>query len=264
MPQHRLQHCFTSSRARPVPTSGNFLDLPLAVRHLVYSYAGLNGLFIDLNYTNVKVYTKGTYPDTLFCRKLDAESDCDHTLRKLDAIGPGEVWELVHDPDDGEKCGKDVWGRKYGVLQSLLLVSIQIHREVEVFVYSDAVFRVCMSQPLGLGRLWRMSSSALSVLSSLTVRLDLPKNVIESGRWAKQSEQLDWIDCKTREGKTILKEWVLIVEKLAKAIRPEQLRLRIIFRAKTIEVVKTIIEPMIQLPRLKDCGIYVETLGGSR
>jgi hypothetical protein len=179
------------------------------VRHLIYSYAGLDNLFVDLNYTNLKVYPKGTYPDTLFCRKLDAESDCVHRLKKLDFSGPDEMWELVRGPENGAKCGKDVWGREYGDFQHLLLVSRQIGGEVEAFVYSSAVFRVCMGQPLGLARLWRMSSSALSVLSSLTVRLDLSKTVV-GGRWAEQLEQLEWIDFKTRGGKMVLKQWFLL------------------------------------------------------
>lgn len=260
MPQHRLSHYFHSYPPF-VPSAHTFYSLPQSVRQLIYFHAGLKNLLVDLNYTNLRVYQNDTYPDTLYCQKLDTNSSCEHELRKLDVVDFDEVWEIAHRGEEDTFCGRETWGTQYGRLQSLLLVSKQIHEEVEAFVYSGAIFRVCMGQPLGLKRLWRMR---LSNVSSLTIRLDVPKTVIESGGWADSFESLEYIDMSNSWGKTVLKNWTVMMERLAKEVQPGQLRLSVAFRARTLDEVRAAIEPMFRLPRLKDCGLRVQLYGESR
>jgi hypothetical protein len=260
MPQRRLDYYFVPSNPPFVPLRCSFIDLPLPVRKLIYSYAGLDQTFVDLNYTNLKVYPRGTYPDTRDCRKLDTKGW--YELQKLD-VDSEDVWEITDNSESLRQYGKSLWGNVYGQCQSMLLVSKQLHQEVEAFIYSGAVFRVCMGQPLALTRLLRMSNNALSKLSSLTIRLDVPRSIVWDDGWAYSPTPPEHIDLSTWQGRTILKSWTSIMDRLAQLITPGQLRLRVIFRAKTMDDAKTLIEPMMQLPLLKDCGVCAEICGQS-
>ena len=259
MPQRRLEHYFVPSRAPFIPSGCSFLDLPYSVRKLVYKYAKLDGLFIDLNYTNLKVYPKGTYPETRNCRKLDSEGW--YELEKLDVAEMDEIWEISDTEEYASSYGKSLWGNAYSLQQSLLLASKQIHQEVEAFIYAGAVIRVCLGQPLGFTRLWRLSDNALSNLGSLTVRLDVPKTAVENDAWVDSATPPDYIDLSTKWGKIILKSWTSTLERLIRSVRPGQLRLRVIFCAKTMDDARAVIEPMMRLPLLKDCGICAELCG---
>ena len=258
MPQHRLEHWFTPSRALFIPSGLSFLDLPYSVRSLVYRYAGLDDQLVDLNYSNLKVYQRGKYPETDDCRKLDLGDWS--PLRKVDVAARDEVWEI---DDDGvvQEYGRDVWGNGWGVYQSMLLVSRQLHQEVEAFTCARAVFRVCLGQPMKFTRLWRMSDHALSNLGSLTIRLDAPKNVVDGNGWGETASPPTYLGFSTMLGKSIVKTWVATVDHLARTLRPGQLRLRVIFCAKTLGDARAIVVPMARLPRLKDCGICVELQG---
>ncbi|KAF2833161.1 hypothetical protein CC86DRAFT_5754 [Ophiobolus disseminans] len=260
MPQRRLEHYFVPSRAPAVPSGLSFLDLPHSVRKLIYIYAGLDGLFDDLNYSNLKVYPKGAYPRTDYCRRLDSRSRYD--LKKLDVAGPDEVWEMNDDSEDVKTYGKSLWGGAYGVAQSMLLVSRQIHQEVEAFVYAGAVFRVCLGQPLESRRLRRMSDHALSNLGALTIRLDVPQSIVENDGWEVHTPPKH-LDFSKKWGRQVLKTWSSTLERLAVSIKPGRLRLRVVFRAKTIDDARAVVEPLLRLPLLKDCGICVDLEGQS-
>jgi hypothetical protein len=257
MTQHRLQHYFVSSRAPIIPAGRSFLDLPQRVRNLVYEYAGLDDLYVDLNYSNLKVYAPGTYPETRDCSKLIEPGKYD--LKKLDVAEADEIWEVNNETRVHRSYDTSFWGRAYGLHQSMLVVSKQVHREVEAITYANAIFWVCLGQPLGFTRLLRMSDHALSNLRMLTVRLDKPK----TASWV--SSEISpmpprYIDTSVQWGKNILKAWALLLERLSRSSRPGQLRLRVIFCAKTMDDARAIIEPMSRLPLLKDCGICAEVL----
>lgn len=176
MRQRRLEHSFYTPKTVHRPSGCSFLHLPYAVRKHIYELAGIGQAHVDLNYTNLKVYPKGAYPETQDCRKLDGK--CIYHLRKIDVDAQVEVWEINNEASDVKTYGRSVWGGKYGKRQSLLLASKKIHQEVEAFIYADAKFRVCLGHPLGFTRLWRLSDNALSHLGSLTIRLDAPRTVV--------------------------------------------------------------------------------------
>jgi hypothetical protein len=235
--------------------------MPLPVRKLIYRYAELDHIFVDLNYTNLKVYARGAYPETRDCRKLDTQGW--YELQMLDVIESEDVWEISSDSKCLQEYGKSLWGNVYGSCQSMLLVSKQLHQEVEAFIYSRGVFRVCMGQPLALTRLLRTSDNALSNLGSLTIRLDVPKTVVWNDGWGNSPEPTEHIDVSTRQGKMILKNWASILGRLAQLITPGQLRLRVIFRAKTMDDASRLVDPMMQLPQLKACCVCAEIHGQS-
>jgi hypothetical protein len=168
-----------------------------------------------------------------------------------------EVWE-INEAEDIKSYGSSPWGRGYGVHQSMLLVSKQIHKEVEAFTYAGAVFRVCLGQPLGFTRLWPISDNALSNLGSLTIRLDDPKTVVLSDGWVDSDSPSTYLDFSTKWGESILKNWISTLHWFVRSVKSGKLRLHVVFCAKTMDDARAIIEPMIQLPQLKDCGICAE------
>lgn len=269
MSQRRLTHYFNPSRDSFIPSRCSFLDLPNSVRNLIYEFAGLDDLFVDLNYTNLKVFPEDSYPETLDCRKLIDGNGC-YKLRKIGAAELNEVWEINDSEWNIKSYGRSVWGNGYGLHQSMLLVSKQIHQEVETFTYAGAVFRVCLGQPLGFTRLWRMSDLAVSNMGSLTIRLDIPNTVVRIHAWMHIGNRLTdtytppkHIDLSTKCGRKVMQNWTTTLERLARSLRPGQLRLRVIFRAKTKDDARAVIEPMMQLPLLKECAICVELYGES-
>lgn len=259
MPQRRLEHYFFSFKAPFSPSSCSFLHLPHTIRQLIYKIAELDRILVDLNYSNLKVYQKGTYPQTIDCRKLDRNGWYD--LRKLDVAEMDEVWEINNDAENIKSYGTSLWGGVYGLHQSMLLVSKQVHQEVEAFTYAGAVFRVCLGHPLGFTRLWRMSDDALANLGSLTIRLDVPKTVVWNDGWAKSQPPSKYLDLSTKWGQTVSKDWISLLLRFSQSIRPGHLRLRVIFCAKTLKDAIAIMEPMMLLPQLKDFGICAELQG---
>jgi hypothetical protein len=257
MPQHRLQHYFAPMKKASSPPSGrDFLDLPRSVRKLVYEHVGLGCHFVDLNYSNLKVFPQGAYPETQDCRKLNTNGK--YKLKRLDVSGLDDVWEIDDHEVRIEEYGKPLWGNAWGACQSSILVCKKIHEEVEVLIYARAVFRVCLGQPLGFARLWRMSGNALSHLGSLTIRLGVPKAVVENDGWSDAPAPTYYIGVSYERGKRLMKDWSSTLERLARSIKPGQLRLYLVFCAMALEDVKVVIDGMTQLPRLKDCGICVE------
>jgi hypothetical protein len=261
MRQRRLEYYFISSKAPFIPSGRSFLHLPYSVRKLVYEFAELDQIFVDLNYSNLKIYPEGAYPETRDCRKLDTKGWYD--LKKLDVPGSDEVWETNNEAVRIEDYGTSLWGRTCGSHQSMLLVSKQIHQEVEAFTYAGAVFRVCLGQPLGFTRLWRMNDHALSNLGSLTIRLDVPQTEVCNDGWADPHPPSRYLDFSTTWGRSVLKDWISTLSRLNQSIQAGTLRLRVIFCAKTMDDARAIVEPMIQLPQLKDCGICAELYGQS-
>ncbi|KAH8702921.1 hypothetical protein GQ44DRAFT_778365 [Phaeosphaeriaceae sp. PMI808] len=260
MPQHRLEHYFVPAKPPFVPSGRSFIDLPYSIRKLVYKYAELDNILVDLNYANLKVYPEGTYPETQGCRKLTAQ-DGPYELKKLDVAESEDVWEIDCGSEDIPSYWRSVWGIPYGLHQSMLLVSRQIHEEVEAFTCAGSVFRVCLGQPLGFTRLHRLSDNALSNLGSLTIRLDIPKTVVYFNGWAESPTPLEYIDLSTRWGQIVLKSWKLAIDRLIQSVRPGQLRLHVIFYAMTEADASALIEPMMRLPLLKDCGIRADIYG---
>lgn len=261
MPQHRLEHYFTAVSPSFVNSGRSFLDLPHHVRRLVYEYVAWERDVVDLNYDNLVVYPSGQYPETLGCRKLVYSSFCG--LRRNDTIVcQEEVWEMA--PEQAEQdYGWSIWRRPWGGLQSMLLVSKAIHEEIEAYTYSVAVFRVCLGQPLGLLRLWRMSENALSHLQMLTIRLDRPTSEVTDDGWWDTPHPPSHIDTSKKLGREIVRNWVRTLDLLARTITPANLRLNLIFRARTMDDARAILEPMGELPLLRDCGICGELYGQS-
>lgn len=256
MPQHRLEHYFASSKAPFVSSGLSFLTLPLNVRRLVYEYVATDYELVDLNYANLVVYPFGQNPETRGCRKLEA--DLNYKLKRSeDAVCQEEVWEMNPEWDE-ENYGSSIWNRPWGAVQAMLLVSKDIHREMEAYVYSATVFRICLGKPLGLSRLWRMSENALSHLQTLTIRLDQPMSETSDDGWENEARPPSHIDISKKSGKQIVRSWMRTLELLARTLTPHTLSLNLIFRAQTMDDARGILEPMECLPLLKDLGICAE------
>lgn len=261
MTQHRLEHYFAPSRIPSKPSGANILDLPYSVRQRIYEYAKLDGMIVDLNYSNLTVYPRGEYPETVGCRKMSATDW--YNVQRVDVVGRDEVWETCEEfaPGDFETCGHLPGTRPYGRHQSMLLVCKDIHKEVGSFTYRKNVFRVALGRPLGFTRLWRMSDYAISNLHSLSICLEPSKDIcndfVLDAMYYRPYPPTP-VDLSTRDGQWVLKNWIMLLDRLKRLARPSQLSLYLIFRAKTIDDVKSIIDPMFQLPTLGHCGISVD------
>lgn len=255
MHQTQLDQFLTPKRSPFVPSGLNFLHLPYPVRRLVYYYTEITDNLIDLNFSHLKYYSKGTYPDTLYQHHCSYETWW--ALRKVDADELDDVWELDDEYDEGCRRGFQCL-RLWNTASSLLLTSREINEEVENLLYGENTFRVCRGNPLGFRRLWRMSDRALAALSSLTVRLDVPQDFVDGDGWLEYPLLPTPLDLKSRYGKLVLKDWNTLIKNLARVGRLRHLRLYVVFRAVDMDVVKAVIESMMTLPILKDCGIWVQ------
>lgn len=249
--------------ARPLcSTTGlTFLSLPHHVRESIYAYLSLSPDLIDLNYTNLKVYPKGAYPETLRCRRLGPYEP--YILKKVETATTEEAWELGSETEEGEEetYGEPCLGRAWGVQQSMLLVSKQVHGEVEAWIYANSVIRVCPGQPLGLSRFMSMSENAIAHMGALTIRLDKSTDAVYQNKWDNCPELPQRIDLSCAWGREVLCKWREVIEKLCRSVKPGQLRLRVVLAAKTMANAETLLDPMMALPLLKDCGICLNMDG---
>ena len=113
MRQRRLEGYFISSKAPLTPSRCGFPHLPRSVRELIYGYAGLNRIFVDLNYSNLKIYPRGAYPETTDYRTLDTRG-C-YNLKKIDVVELDEAQEAGNEAVYNPNYGVPLWGRVYGV-----------------------------------------------------------------------------------------------------------------------------------------------------
>ncbi|KAH7381236.1 hypothetical protein DE146DRAFT_279556 [Phaeosphaeria sp. MPI-PUGE-AT-0046c] len=261
MPQFRLEHYFTASRPPCIQSGRSFLDLPPHVRRLVYEYAELGSQFIDLNYTNLLVYPHGEYPETRGCCKVQPFESYSE-LRKLDVVGWEELWEMDVNSLEQNSVSKSIWNKPWGGVQAMNLVCRDVHREVETYIHSTSIFRVCLGQPLGFSRLERMSETALSHLTKLTIRLDQTRYEVQDDPWGPNPPE--HIDLSKRWSKKILRDWMRKLDLLVRTLRPQTLRLNVIFRARALRDAKAILEPLVRLPLLRGCGICVDLYGQNR
>ncbi|KAL1603915.1 hypothetical protein SLS60_005507 [Paraconiothyrium brasiliense] len=95
-------------------------------------------------------------------------------------------------------------------------------------------------------------------LGTLTVRLDgEPIESVKIGGCWERLEELLPLNLSSRYGKYGLKEWERLVQRLAECIRPDHLTLYLIVNVKDIATAQTVLMPLYQLPRLKECGLWL-------
>lgn len=174
-----------------------------------------------------------------------------------------EAWEFVDDDDYPPKP----WCECHEIPYQLLFVSKQISKEVHRIIYKENQFRVSRGYPNGLKRLTTMGKRELAALVSLTIRLDIEQETVyfpwEESHRRYCSDIPTPVDIKSRQGRDIVQDWKAVVERLSHVINPNTLKLYLIFCAVDHDTVKSVLEPMAQLPVLEHCGIWVRLLSSA-
>lgn len=261
MTQSRLEQYFSTSRKPFVPSPGlDFFNLPFSVRKMVYEYTELVNNTIDLNYANLDIYPRDAYPDKLYSCRTHCNHDLTYMHKRLDVTESDDIWEFDEEEVYPGQRRNHLCACSIRPWYSLLLTSKWIHQEIEAIVYKGNTFQVCLGGPYGFKRLWLMSERAISNLTSLTVRLQIPQSDIPSGQgWGDPAPPTP-IDLLSRSGALVLKVWLALLEKLSRAATPRKLWLSVIFSAHSIEDVKTILKPMETLQALRHCSICVNII----
>ncbi|KAF2442154.1 hypothetical protein P171DRAFT_62419 [Karstenula rhodostoma CBS 690.94] len=256
-----LNH-LSASMAKPL----SFYDLPLKARNLVYGYLDMSGCTVDLSYNQLVVFPQGTYPDeeiveNVYCfheggLKISRCEDY-HTL--------AEYWTCEWDryATSGPylpSCEEDSC-RGAPFITDWLNGWHGTRKEApEPFkvLLSSSHFRVCRSSPGSFAPFFDIPRELLYDLGTLTVRLDGEpvESVDIGGRW-ERTQQLLPLRLYSRYGRNGMKEWEKLVQRLAESIRPDHLTLYLIVSVNDAETAKTVLKPLARLPRLKNCGLWL-------
>ncbi|KAJ4345722.1 uncharacterized protein N0V89_011857 [Didymosphaeria variabile] len=243
-----------------------FYDLPLKARKLVYHYLGWSDCTVDLNYNQLVIFPQETYPDKERVEKMfcfhDGWFDITHREEYHTLT---EYWTCDWDQYEtrgyhSHECSRygcrgapsitDWLNGKYGSKK-------EAPEPLKIILGSNH-FRICRSSPYGFAPFFDISSDMLRDLGTLTVRLDgEPVESIEVGHCWERLDQLLPLNLDSRFGKYGLKEWERLVQRLAECIRPDYLTLYLIVNVKDAATAQAVLKPLYQLPRLKDCGLWL-------
>ncbi|KAF2465008.1 uncharacterized protein BDR25DRAFT_306872, partial [Lindgomyces ingoldianus] len=244
-----------------------FLDIPPKARKLIYEYAGLTGRTIDLNYSNLVLYPQNEYPDSLWSQRIGCFHHSHLTIKRCEDYTTLEpYWECNRKRTDlipihnyFYHCEHYDCASFEDPPYSLLLASKSIFTEVFQTIYERNTFRICRSSPEGFSPLFNeLGHAALQELSNLTIRLDgePPETIVLGVDWARL-EQLLPIKLHSRYGKAALSDWQNLVRRLSRCVRPNRLTLRLIAKAPDVKTAEALLEPLNQLPTLKECCIWL-------
>lgn len=242
-----------------------FLDLPLGVRKLVYRYMGMSGCTVDLNYNRLRLYAEGIYPDYEIQKQQGCFHDGDLKITRCeDCRTLEEYWTCGWDQYLGSRylpdCDRDTCrGAPFVVdwLNGRYGSWMQAPEQFKTILGSNH-FRICRSSPYGFAPFHDLPRDMLNNLGTLTIRLDgeLVESLTIGGEW-ERLDQLRPIILHTEDGMQALAEWKKLVQRLTENIQPDHLTLYLIASVKDIETAESILEPLHQLPVLKDCGLWL-------
>jgi hypothetical protein len=141
---------------------------------------------------------------------------------------------------------------------NLLLVCRQIWAELEPLVYATNLFNVCRGNPLGFRRLHRMSDRALASLTRLILRLDVPHGRAYDPGWEHEDRLPFPIDVTHVSECLVVRQWEALLARLRQVLKPGTLELFIICRCMNTKSLAKVLEPLRDLPWLKECGVWLE------
>ena len=243
-----------------------FYDLPLKARNLVYKYLDLTGYTVDLNYTELYVYPQNEYPDDSRADTIESLDSGSIITRCEDYRTLEEYWEWSYDESriysSSNKHKNDGCEKADFVAETVNDYYGSKAEAPEIFmtIYKSNHFRICRGSPGGFAPFFRLPTDALCELGTLTVRLDgEPQETIKiDGDWSRL-EQLAPLKLHSRYGKTALKEWGRLIQRLTECVRPSHLTLYLIVNVPDIKTAEAVLKPLEQLPTLKNCGIWLSS-----
>jgi hypothetical protein len=243
-----------------------FYDLPLKARNLVYKYLELTGYTVDLNYTEFCIYPQNEYPDDSRADIAEGLEEGSTITRCEDYRTLEEYWEWSCDELYSYRSS---YNHKYDGCEKGNFTAETVRDEYgskaeapEIFktIYKSNHFRICRGSPGGFAPFFQLPTDALCELGTLTVRLDgEPQETIKlDGDWARL-KRLAPLKLYSRHGKTAMKEWERLIQRLTECVRPSHLTLYLIVNVPDIKTAEAVLKPLGQLPTLKNCGIWLSS-----
>jgi hypothetical protein len=243
-----------------------FYDLPLKARNLIYKYLDLTGYTVDLNYTELYVYPQNEYPDDSRADIVESLHSGSIITRCEDYRTLEEYWEWSYDEAGSYRSS---YNHKNDGCEKWDFVAETTHdyygsklEAPEIFrtIYRSNHFRICRGSPGGFTPFFQLPTDALCELGTLTVRLDgEPQETIElNGDW-NRLRQLAPLKLHSRYGKTAIKEWGRLIQRLMECVRPNHLTLYLIVNVPDIKTAEAVLKPLDQLPTLQNCGIWLSS-----
>lgn len=266
MPQGRIHDYFPLKGVQNVKES-HFLRLPVSIRKIIYLKANLGpGHFIDLNpWPRRRRTNTGEGDDD---DDPDDESDDDLCMRCM-------------------RCDYDHQRAPDPLPLSLLLVCKTVSFEAQDILYEQNYFAISQRQSGDLQPLSLLNIRAVQKLSFLFVHLTpcvciephcvqrfrrfphcvqrprIPRSastfqslVYGRGTPGATRDRHDRLLCDvSRTDKRILDQWRSICSYIATHAVPGKLRLYVICHVQDEAIAKQVIQPMLQLPRLQECGL---------
>jgi len=227
------------------------LELPFKIRRQIYHAAGLpTNSSIDMNFSGI--------------------------IRKGMADGRSKPWDLsdfyrINHRDEAEAIGNEHFKRfdlslpKSLLPLNLLYVCHAMHDEVEKLLYGENRFVITRRDPGGLTALENLSISAIRQLRQLTIRINISScigicccgpswcgNWREIQNWRHEHDS-PLSHSSAAEG-SLVSQLGNICSYLGNII-PDQLSLYIICDCQDFEAAKMIVQPLLALPKLRDCAI---------
>lgn len=238
MRQSRLYEYFNCHPQPCPPPSGiSFLDLPPNIRRHIYDEAG---------------FTSGC-PINLHRRKTDRHRDSlEESSESENSSRPAEVSDDDH--LDWAGCSS-LW---YNLLQT----SRDICNEVSSIIYSENRFMIHQRDGYDLRPLQNLSAKCLASLTCLIIHINVTSCDIRE-QCRRVCLQDDCYSCRhekplgksSRADKSIISEWRRTASRLAAYIQPSRLELYFTCDTQDYETAKLVVEPISQMPTLKDCAI---------
>jgi hypothetical protein len=252
MPQAAINSYFLPRQPRPNTTS-LFLTPPRLLREKIYIMANLGpDRLIDLNYWAQHRWCPSSNSPDEPNRHVDVHLWCQREYEERNPPNPLPV--------------------------SLLLVCKVVSQEAQDILYRTNCFAISQRDPGGLRGLERLGRRAIRNLQTLLIHItpctcltphctkyqrQLPHTVGSftdmalEGCFTTFPKQFHdrQLSNTSRTDRRILQQWERICHRLAEHLVPDQLALYIIGHVENTPVAEQVIQPLLLLPGLRDCGI---------
>lgn len=246
MLQRRIDWYFPRQSLPSPPSGTSFLDLPYPLRRRIYLLAGLVRFCpINFNQEGLNFYK--------YRGKHSLKNACFYKARQF----------------YGRDFGEDfIYSCSCTPLPiSLLYVSRVISDEVSSILYSQNKFTISRSDSWGLRPLRNLSSKALQLLQSLTIRLNNCSCVFDYEWFTTPAVHPCPPLCQShgrhdrplgniaRQDRAVLDEWQNLVNILTANVHFRSLRLSFVCDTRDFQTAQIVIESLSYLPPLRDCSI---------
>lgn len=235
MGEQSYAHDFASTPSTPSQTITLFLNLPYEVRREIYALIGfIRPDWIDMN-------NEGVYDNEVCIGEWSSRH------QKLHRWPPR--WFDCCD------CRMCYWCNP--LANQLFYVCRAISKDARPMFYSQNKFKVSYRRRKGLLPLKNLSPTALRSLGLVAIQLNAKQCL---GGYVRCHGPAEVTDTNSEEplgnnDKAIISDWKEICARLAPHIKPYHLGICLICDAAERKTAEAFLNPLLELPRLKDCSI---------